>query len=185
MAGFSSTVLELTPSDRRTSIPSLLDRLQRSYDAQLHRHPSAGARPSSASGTISLGTERIVISVEVGDEPTGLGRVNVSVELDEQAYETAFDIFEQKARAPGKQLLIDFCVDVAAAARVDGFRLRFSKGPRSKLTVEELAKALTAVDRNPGLVSGIASSLPASSEMKLCWPTVTEKAGFLIVEFIR
>jgi len=185
MAGYSPTVLELTPSDRRGSIPSVLEMLHRNYNADLRLSPPDGPRLSSAGGAILLGADQVVISLEVTDCPTDPTQVHLSVEMDEQAYEAAFDISRLSAREPGKRALIDFCVDFAAAAHVEGFRLRFSTESPSVLTIDELIEALTSVDRAPGLVSGIAESLPLSSTLDSYWPNIIEKAGFLVVEFIR
>lgn len=183
MAGHSPTVLELTPTDRRTSIPALLDFLRREYGAEPRQSPP-GARWTRAGGAISLGAEHVVFSIELADDPADPALVRIAVELDEQAYEAAFDIYHLQVREPGKQELIDFCVKLALATQAEGFRLCFAKEPRLSPTLDELVEGLTVADE-PCLVAGIRSSSRAAAQVKQYWPNIDERDEYLIVDFLE
>ena len=86
--------------------------------------------------------------------------------------------------ARGKQALVDFCIEVAAALKAEGFRLRFVADEPEPLSVERLAVAMTT-SGSCGLVSGLTASSAAIDRVREYWfGKLKEILGYLVLDLI-
>lgn len=168
MSGHWPTVLELAPPSiaQEAAVAGLLATLQGRYASTL-RNPAGpgGASTLGRSGSISLGDANVWLELQAGDGSAGSASATLAIRLDSKAFEAACDVVRQRVHPRGLGLLIRLCVDVAAAAHADGFRLRFDNGAAGAPAAGDWVASLGSNRADPGLMIGIA-------EASAHWPTV-------------
>lgn len=172
MSDHNPTILELTPPPREPALASVIALLRDKYDGQFRARTGEGAASHTPGGSIVLGDVEVTVSLDLPN-----------VELDSRAWEAAWDVLRGRARRKGRKALTRLCVDVAAAAGAEGFRLRFGASSSSLPTVDTLVRALTSVDGNPGLILGISATSAAWPKVKDYYASWTEIRGYQVVSF--
>jgi hypothetical protein len=184
MSGHTPTVLELTASAAGTAIPALLKLLRSKYHFAWSRGVERNPGGGRIVGAISLGDNRVALEAFTRPEDNDGSQEYVTIDLDSDAYEGAYDQLRDRVHARGKQALVDFCIEVAAALKVEGFRLRFVADEPVPLSVERLAVAMTS-SGSCGLVAGLATSSAASDRVREYWfRKLKEILGYLVLELI-
>lgn len=187
MSGHTPTILEMTAAPDRPELVArrVLDTLTDSYLARLRRvrsRRSADTGPDG--GPILLDAIEVFIQVTFLPDPGSGTHVCPVIELSSEAYESVYDVLRKRTIRAGRRALIDFCVAVAASAKVDGFRLRHHDSDASALSMPDLVRDLTSVDRSAGLISGISNASPSLPAVRRYWPRWKETNGYALLVFI-
>ncbi|HEU4728443.1 MAG TPA: hypothetical protein VFT22_11150 [Kofleriaceae bacterium] len=184
MSGYTPTILELTPVSAGTAGPGLLQLLRRNYHFAwprgVERQPGGGR----IVGAVTLGDNRVTLEAYTRPDDQDGSKECLIIDLDSAAYEGAYDLLRERAHPRGKQALIDFCIEVAAAVKAEGFRLRFVADDPVSLSVERLVEAMTT-SGGSGLVAGLVASSAFSDRIRGYWfGRLKEILGYLVIELI-
>ena len=183
MSGYTPTVLELTASPAGTAILALLKLLRSKYHFAWSRGVERNPGGGRIVGAISLGDNRVALEAFTRPDDNDGSQEYVTIDLDSAAYEGAYDLLRDRVHTRGQQALVDFCIEVAAALQVEGFRLRFV-ADEPVLSVERLVLAMTSTG-SCGLVSGLAASSASSDRVREYWfRRLKEILGYLVLELI-
>ena len=184
MTGHNPTILELTPAPTGTAITALLRLLRRSYHIAAFRGVQLRTHPGRLAGSVSLGNNRVMLEANACPDLEDGSREYVTIDLDSLAYEAAYDPLRDRVHPRARQALVDFCIEVAATLKVEGFRLRFVADEPQPLSVDKLIKSMTSTDEC-GLVCGIAASSEGSAKIREYWfRKAKQTAGYLVLVLI-
>jgi hypothetical protein len=183
MSGYTPTILELTPVSTGAAASGLLPLLRRNYQfawsSDVEREPA-----SRIVGAVTLGDARVALEAYTRPHDQDGSKEHLTIDLDSAAYEGAYDLLEQRSHPRGKQALVDFCIEAAAAVKAEGFRLRFVADDPVPLSVERLAEAMSSRGGS-GLLAGILASSAFSDRVRAYWlRRLKEILGYLVIEVI-
>jgi hypothetical protein len=184
MSDYTPTILELTPAPAGTTIAELLRLVRRNYHFAWPRGVERQPDTGRLVGSVSLGDNRITLEAHARPDFDDNSREYLTIDLDSTAYESAYDLLRERVHPRGKQALVDFCIEVAATLKVEGFRLRFVADEPEPLSVDKLVGAMMSTD-DCGLISGLAASSASVDKIRGYWfRKVKEILGYLIIVLI-
>jgi len=184
MSDYTPTILELTPAPAGTTITELLRLVRRNYHFAWPRGVERRPDTGRLVGSLSLGDNRVTMEAHARPDYEDRSREYLTIDLDSTAYESAYDLLREQVHPRGKQALVDFCIEVAASLKVEGFRLRFVADEPDPLSVDKLVAAMTSTD-HCGLVSGLALSSASIDKIRGYWfRKAKEMLGYLVIVLI-